>query len=432
MNVKSGRFKLSSVTPSLSLLVVSVLLLLMAPRLSSWVMQRLGKSAQPADPKFELAYDTIRELGNTAPGYGGLGGFNSYGITQLEYDRWRQLNGKPIRDLVEIENQEVRAIYQMHWQDGDCGRHLSPLDVTCLDSAVSFGVPQTKQLLANLPTDPTEAALEVVSRRERLRRSQLRPPLTPGKQLALRDGLRRDRILADLVADLPTQVIPSPMPEAVSPLPAAALSAEQIYSKIKPVTVEVWNSSHQGIASTAAGIILSPNGLILTNHHVVERNPSPSVKLADGRQFRGTVTSFDPELDLALIQLKRVNGLPITPFAISTAQVKVGDRVYAIGSPRGESWKMSSSQVIELNSTCANGTSPLRCIRTPDGFLQPGNSGGPLIDGSGQVIGVNRAVQQSTGEGVSIPIETIQDFLAQRMGQPHLIDPLPRRSRRWF
>jgi S1-C subfamily serine protease len=145
--------------------------------------------------------------------------------------------------------------------------------------------------------------------------------------------------------------------------------------------------------------------------------------LADGRKFTGRVTSIDPELDLALIQLDRASGLPTAPFAQNSSQLKVGDMVYAIGSPLGESWKMTTAQVIELNSTCANGASPLRCIRTPKDFLHPGNSGGPLIDNQGDVIGVNRAVQQSTGEGVSIPVETIQHFLDNRMGYPPQSNP---------
>jgi S1-C subfamily serine protease len=429
MSVQSRQFKLRSVKRSLSLLVVSALLLLAGPRLGTWVMQKLGKQVEVHDPQFELAYQSVRQLGNATVGYAGLGGFNSYGINQLDYDRWRQLNGKPVKDLVDITDEEVRAIYHLHWQNGDCKRYQSPLDIVCLDSVVSFGVPQSKLLLANLLSDPTEAALEVVNRRELLRRQQVRPPITPGKQLAIREGLRRDRALADLVVDLP--VAPA-SPQAESPSHSTTLSAAQIYNTLKPSTVEVWNSNQQGIASTASGVILSSDGLILTNHHVVERNPSPSVKLADGRKFRGRVISVDADLDLALIQLDRASGLPITPFATDTGQVKVGDTVYAIGSPRGDSWKMSTSQVIELNSTCANGVSPLRCIRTPGGFLQPGNSGGPLIDASGQVIGINRAVQQTTGEGVSIPIETIQNFLDQRMGQPHPIEQTVKRPRRWF
>lgn len=386
-----------------------------------WLLKR--EIAAPSEPKFDQAYQAVLKIGEAELVSSPLG--SSYGIRQLDYDTWRQLNGKAVKDLAEISEAEVKAIYQERWQRGNCAQYDSPLDVTCLDSLISFGA-QATQLLANLPADAEQAALEVVSRREALRRTQMRPPFTPSKRLLLREGQERDRALADLIVS-GTLAQPLPLPNPLSnsaPFNSSGsdLATEQIYTEIKPSTVEIWNVQN-GVASTAAGIILSANGLILTNRHVVESNPHPTVKLADGRKFSGIVTSFDASLDLALIQLDRANNLPVTPLADSTAQVKVGDPVYAIGSPRGESWKMSQSQVIELNSTCANGASPLRCIRMPSGFLQPGNSGGPLINNQGQVIGINRSVQQTTGEGVSIPVETIQNFLAQRMGQPDRAQP---------
>lgn len=420
MRIKSRRLKL----PQTSFVLASSLLLLLAlPRLGSWVGERFGAEAEATDPQFELAYESVLEL-SKIPGYGRSNSFSSYGINQLDYDRWRQLNGKAVEELAEIEPEEIKAIYWSRWQTGECERYQAPLDIVCLDSVISFGAQQSQRLLANLPTDPQAAALEVVSRRELLRRRQVRPPMTPSKQLSLREGLTRDRALADLVAQ--PQATPTPLPSspqqpqnnAPSANRSTDLTAEQVYSQVKPSTVEIWDTTQRGIASTASGIVLTSNGLILTNYHVVGSNSAPSVKLADGRKFSGTVTSIDPDLDLALIQLKGASQLPTTPFASDTTQTQVGDRVYAIGFPFGESWKLSTSQVIQLNSTCANGTSPLRCIRTPSGFLHPGNSGGPLINESGQVIGLNRAVQQSTGEGVSIPVETIQSFLNSRVGHP--------------
>jgi S1-C subfamily serine protease len=71
---------------------------------------------------------------------------------------------------------------------------------------------------------------------------------------------------------------------------------------------------------------------------------------------------------------------------------------------------MTTAQIIQVQSDC--GLANVRCIRTPQGFLKPGNSGGPLLDAFGQVIGVNRAIQQRTGEGVSIPVEVIQRYVA--------------------
>jgi hypothetical protein len=411
--------------PSLTLWFVSGLMLVALVPFGSWFLKR-GQQSLASDPRFEQIYPTVLQL-SQAEVKSPLG--SRYGIRQLDYDAWRQLNGKPVEDLANIQESEIKAMYLERWQQANCQQYTAPLDVTCLDSMVSFGR-QANQLLANLPANPEQAALEVVSRREELRRRQLRPPLTPSKRLVLREGLDRDRALADLIVSgtiaqsgAPVPAVPpastsTPLPNGSAPVPnsTAELSADQIYQQLKPSTVEVWNVQN-GVASTASGVILSPNGLVLTNRHVVQANPRPSVKLADGRQFDGSVMSIDDSLDLALIQLRGANNLPTVPFAPNTTNVQVGDQVYAIGSPRGESWKMSQTQVIELNSTCANGASPLRCIRTPSGFLQPGNSGGPLINAQGQVIGLNRAVQQSTGEGVSIPVETIQSFLAQRTGQ---------------
>lgn len=427
--------------PSLTLWLISGLMLAALVPFGSWLLKR-GQQSLVSDPKFEQVYPMVLQLGQAEVRHP-LG--SRYGIYQLDYDAWRQLNGKPVEDLANIQEPEIKAIYLERWQQANCQQYDSPLDVTCLDSVVSLGR-QASQLLVNLPANPEQAALEVVSRREELRHHQLRPPLTPSKRLVLQEGLERDRALADLIVSgaIPSGAItqPAPAPSDLQPnlqpdlqpgpptgsslpnsssiapsSPNSELSAEQIYQQLKPSTVEIWNIRN-GVASTASGVILNPNGLVLTNQHVVQSNPRPSVKLADGRKFDGTVMSIDDSLDLALIQLRGAHNLPTTPFAPDTSSVKVGDSVYAIGSPRGESWKMSQTQVIELNSTCANGASPLRCIRTPSGFLQPGNSGGPLINSQGQVIGLNRAVQQSTGEGVSIPVETIQTFLAQRVGQP--------------
>ncbi len=442
MNAKSQRFKRRLFKPSLGLLVIAVLLLPMVPQLSSWIVEKFRGNHFLPDPKFETAYQGMLQISEQTSGYASLlGGLNQYGISQLDYDTWRQLNGKAVEELINIKPEEVKAIYYEHWQGGHCDRFNTPLDVTCLDTMLSFGVAQSQGLFANLPGDPKQAAMEVASRRELLRRRQVRPPLTPSKKLTMREGLRRDRALADwivsveaspppIASPLPTQV-PAPSlsqePSNQEPSSSTALSADQIYQQLKPITVEVWNNSQRGIATTASGVLLTADGLVLTNHHVIETNPSPSVKLADGRTFEGEIVSVDSNLDLALIQLHKARDLPVAPLAANTAHVKEGDTVYAIGSPLGESWKMTSSQVIELHSTCANGASPLRCIRTPGGFLQPGNSGGPLIDSSGQVIGINRAVQQSTGEGVSIPVETVQDFLNRRMGQPEKIEPKKRK-----
>ena len=161
---------------------------------------------------------------------------------------------------------------------------------------------------------------------------------------------------------------------------------------------------------------MSADGLILTNAHVVERNSNPTIHIRNQandqqseQQYPGQTIAVDRQLDLALVQASGASNLTVAPLAQTTAQVKTGDTVYAIGSPEGEHWKITTTQVLAVQSPC--GLPSLKCIRSPKGFLEPGNSGGPLLDQSGTVIGINRALQESTGEGVSIPVEAVQDFL---------------------
>ena len=170
-------------------------------------------------------------------------------------------------------------------------------------------------------------------------------------------------------------------------------------------TVEVWIQTNAG-AAPASGIIIREDGLILTNHHVIA-NGLLYVKLKDGRQFQGRTIASDQSLDLALVQLDGAANLPVAPLAQS-ANVKVGDTVKAIGSPMGSHWKQTEASVIAVNSICGLKALAGKCIRTPSGFLYPGNSGGPLLNDQGEVIGVNRAIQESSGEGVSIPIEVFR------------------------
>jgi S1-C subfamily serine protease len=161
-------------------------------------------------------------------------------------------------------------------------------------------------------------------------------------------------------------------------------------------TVEVWIQTNTGVAP-ASGIIIRENGLILTNHYVIA-NGLLYVKLKDGRQFQGRTIASDSSLDLALVQLAGAANLPVAPLAQS-ADVKVGDKVRAIGSPMRSHWSHTEASVIAVGSICGLKALDGKCIRTPSGFLYPGNSGGPLLNGRDEVIGVNRAIQESSGEG---------------------------------
>lgn len=427
-----------------------------------WVSQLDASDAQAVP-------DSARRPGYGADyGDGRSGNLSKFGIGQITYNRWRRSQNLPFQPIAELSEAEAQTLYQAYWQEAQCDRYAPPLDAICLDTGVSFNVggsnpgsnSEVERFFADLPTDPQAAAIAVVQRRidyrqQRLAsaapaqirlpeaqaapfsrspyrpnlgdRSELRPQGMRSSQSAVALGLRRDR---ELLAQLETYQPPQSSSSTIStflqwlrsslqsPAPASPkpLSSGEIYAKAEPFTVEVWITLEDGTYAPATGVVVDADGLILTNAHVIENNPRPTIRVRDQQQneqtYDGQVVADDPNVDLALIQLSGANGLPIAPLAESTTQVKVGDTVYALGSPVGSHWKLTEAKVIEVQSQC--GVPGLRCIRMPRNFLHPGNSGGPLLDVTGQVIGINRAVQGRTGEGVSIPVENVKRFLQQQ------------------
>jgi serine protease DegQ len=170
--------------------------------------------------------------------------------------------------------------------------------------------------------------------------------------------------------------------------------------------------------SLGSGVIVSSEGLILTNHHVVEAADEIEVALADGRTAPARVVGSDPETDLAVLKLEMSN-LPSITFA-HTESLRVGDVVLAIGNPFGV------GQTVTQGIVSALGRSHLG-INTFENFIQtdapinPGNSGGALIDTSGNLVGVNSAIYSrsggSMGIGFAIPANLAQQIMEQIVHQ---------------
>ena len=418
----------------LLMLVTWVVVGLLLNRIS--VQMRIGSD----EADFVQAYQSIVQLGETAlessPPL--LRSQSKYGISQTLYDRWRQSQDQPIQDITELSEPEAKSLYRNFWQQGNCDGYAPPLDIACLDTLISFDDKLSRNFLAGLPNNPKTAAIEVSNRRTVYHRRLLEQliPFSANEpangrlqqdRLTQIGGLQRDRALLAF-AEANSGAIASQSPDSQSPdqnssrgfqpfplpdrSPAVAqpiLSASQIFAKADLFTVEVWIKLEDGSHAPATGMIVSTEGLVLTNAHVVEGNSNPVIHLHNGQQYPGQAITVDRRLDLALVQASGASNLTVAPLAKTTAQVKPGDTVYAIGSPEGEHWKPSTTKVLAVQSPC--GLPSLKCIRSPKGFLEPGNSGGPLLDQSGMVIGINRALQESTGEGVSIPVEVIQEFL---------------------
>ncbi|WP_329273594.1 S1C family serine protease [Streptomyces sp. NBC_01451] len=240
-----------------------------------------------------------------------------------------------------------------------------------------------------------------------------------------------------------TNVVPSSAKGTVSGVAAA----------VSPSIVEINATSNAG-SSTGSGVIITSDGEIITNNHVISGASSIKVSTSDGKTYTAKVVGTDSKKDLALIKLENASGLKTATLGDS-AGVQVGDEVVAIGSPEGLTGTVTSGIVSalnrdvtvateesqgqqqqqgggsgggwpfefggqEFNGDTGTSTTTYKAIQT-DASLNPGNSGGALIDMNGNIIGINSAMYSasssssdagSAGLGFAIPINTVKSDLA--------------------
>ncbi len=239
-----------------------------------------------------------------------------------------------------------------------------------------------------------------------------------------------------------TNVIPS----------AAKGTVAGVAKAVSPSIVEINAASNAG-ESTGSGVIITSNGEIITNNHVVSGASSIKVSTSDGKTYTAKVVGTDSKKDLALIKLENASGLTVATLGDSSG-VQVGDTVVAIGSPEGLTGTVTSGIVSALdrdvtvstdesqgqgqsggsgqwpfefggrqfNGDTGSSTTTYKALQT-DASLNPGNSGGALIDMNGDIIGINSAMYSaadatssssagSVGLGFAIPINTVKSDLA--------------------
>ncbi|CUW29980.1 Periplasmic serine endoprotease DegP precursor [Streptomyces reticuli] len=244
------------------------------------------------------------------------------------------------------------------------------------------------------------------------------------------------------VAGSSTTVVPSSKKGDVAAIAAA----------VSPSVVEI-RATLAGGSSTGSGVIITSDGEIVTNNHVVSGATSIKVRTSDGKSYTAEVVGTDSSKDLALIKLNGASGLKPAALGDSSG-VQVGDTVVAIGSPEGLTGTVTSGIVSalnrdvtvstdenqgqgqggdgqwpfqfggrEFNGDTGSSTTTYKAIQT-DASLNPGNSGGALIDANGRVIGINSAMYAgaqassssdagSIGLGFAIPIDTVKSDLAK-------------------
>ena len=174
------------------------------------------------------------------------------------------------------------------------------------------------------------------------------------------------------------------------------------------------NNRPQRVSNLGSGVIVSEDGFILTNHHVIEAADEIQVALPDGKTLEAEVVGTDPETDLAVLRVKH-KGLPAVTFA-KAETLRVGDVVLAIGNPFGV------GQTVTMGIVSALGRSHLG-INTFENYIQtdaainPGNSGGALVDTGGNLVGVNTAIFSRSGGnlgiGFAIPVSIVRQVMEQ-------------------
>ncbi len=189
-------------------------------------------------------------------------------------------------------------------------------------------------------------------------------------------------------------------------------SVEDVAAEVLPSVVSIAVQSQLG-QGTGSGVIISSDGQIMTNNHVVASGGQLTVTFHDGTTAQAKVVGTDPVTDLAVIQAQDVSGL--TPAELGTSgDLEVGQQVVAIGSPFGLEGTVTSGIVSALGRPVSAGQAQdnlavIDAIQT-DAPINPGNSGGPLVNMSGQVVGINSAIYSPSGEGsvglgFAIPID---------------------------
>jgi S1-C subfamily serine protease len=227
------------------------------------------------------------------------------------------------------------------------------------------------------------------------------------------------------VARVPDEPAPPPAPEPEAPSDAELLDAYSsavigVVERAGPAVVSLELAARRGPSGAGSGFVVTPDGYVMTNSHVVSNARSIRIRTSAGEIAEGQVMGDDPATDLALVRVDP-SALALPPQAAPYLPIdgarapRVGQLAVAIGNPLGFESTVSTGVVSALGRSLRGRTG-----RLIDGIIQhtaplnPGNSGGPLLDGRGRVLGVNTAIiARSQGIGFAIAVETAAWVLGQ-------------------
>jgi len=206
-----------------------------------------------------------------------------------------------------------------------------------------------------------------------------------------------------------TSPTPAVGSNAQASLSSGCLPATDIYQRLRPSVLEITSTASSQFGQSqgsGSGVVVDERGFILTNYHVVSGADNIEVMLADGSTLPATMMGYDPGNDLAVIRIDPpAEGLTAAPLG-DADELRVGDPVFAIGNPFGLEATFTEGIVSALGRTYSLGSStrPLRNMIQTDAAVNPGNSGGPLVNCGGEVIGINTLLENPTGQLVNVGV----------------------------
>lgn len=170
---------------------------------------------------------------------------------------------------------------------------------------------------------------------------------------------------------------------------------------------------------SGSGLIWDGAGHIVTNYHVIEGASEAQIQMSDGRQFNAQLVGVSPQHDLAVLKIGGAGFSAPARVPIGTSSdLQVGQNVFAIGNPFGLDWTLTKGIVSALDRSLPNENGPdIRHLIQTDAAVNPGNSGGPLLDSAGRLIGINTAIYSPSGAsaGISfaVPVDTVMRVVPQ-------------------
>ena len=258
---------------------------------------------------------------------------------------------------------------------------------------------------------------------------------------ALLGGVVLPQFVHSVFSSQPVPLPPAPLtaqappaPPAAPPGPVGVTSEEQVViNVVKMVRPSVVNINTESQVQTffgvfpqqgaGSGVIVRPNGYILTNNHVVQGASNIKVTLLGGKVLPGNIVGTDPLVDLAVIQVNPPDPLPAAQLGTS-GSLEVGQLAIAIGNPFGLGSTVTTGVISALNRSIQVPNLIVENLVQTSAAINPGNSGGALLDSSGRVIGINTAIiPNAQGIGFAIPSDVARTEMEQLIAQGRVIRP---------